>query len=79
MFIDDIEWVAAAGDHAELHRAGRCHLLRETMAPSNRNSVARSFFAFIARGSCVRDVSGCRRKGARWRGAPHKPRRLLIP
>jgi two-component system LytT family response regulator len=30
---DDIEWIAAAGDYAELHCAGRCHLLRETMRP----------------------------------------------
>ena len=28
---DDIEWIAAAGDYAELHSRGRCHLLRETM------------------------------------------------
>jgi len=28
---DDIEWIAAAGDYAELHCGGRCHLLRETM------------------------------------------------
>jgi two-component system LytT family response regulator len=28
---DDIEWIAAAGDYAELHSGGRCYLLRETM------------------------------------------------
>jgi two-component system LytT family response regulator len=28
---DDIEWIAASGDYAELHCGGRCHLLRETM------------------------------------------------
>jgi len=28
---DDIEWISAAGDYAELHGGGRCHLLRETM------------------------------------------------
>jgi two-component system, LytTR family, response regulator len=28
---DDINWIAAAGDYAELHTAYHCHLLRETM------------------------------------------------
>jgi len=28
---DDIEWIAAAGDYAELHCGGHRHLLRETM------------------------------------------------
>ena len=28
---EDIEWIAAAGDYAELRVGGRCHLLRETM------------------------------------------------
>jgi two-component system, LytTR family, response regulator len=28
---DDIEWIGAAGDYAELHVRGRGHLLRETM------------------------------------------------
>jgi two-component system LytT family response regulator len=28
---DDIEWIAAAGDYAELHGGDRCHLVRETM------------------------------------------------
>jgi two-component system LytT family response regulator len=28
---DDIEWIAAAGDYAELHVGGRSHLLRESM------------------------------------------------
>jgi two-component system, LytTR family, response regulator len=28
---EEIEWIAAAGDYAELHGCGRCHLLRETM------------------------------------------------
>jgi len=28
---EDIEWIAAAGDYAELHSGGRCYLLRETM------------------------------------------------
>jgi two-component system LytT family response regulator len=28
---DEIEWIAAAGDYAELHGSGRSHLIRETM------------------------------------------------
>jgi two-component system, LytTR family, response regulator len=28
---EDIEWIAAAGDYAELHSGRGCHLLRETM------------------------------------------------
>ena len=28
---DEIEWIAAAGDYAELHGCGRSHLIRETM------------------------------------------------
>jgi len=31
VFTDDIEWIAAAGDYAELHCGGRCDLLCETM------------------------------------------------
>jgi two-component system LytT family response regulator len=29
---DDVEWIGAAGDYAELHAHGRAYLLRETMA-----------------------------------------------
>jgi two-component system, LytTR family, response regulator len=28
---EDVEWIGAAGDYAELHVNGRCYLLRETM------------------------------------------------
>ncbi|HEX4022118.1 MAG TPA: LytTR family DNA-binding domain-containing protein [Acidobacteriaceae bacterium] len=28
---EDVEWIGAAGDYAELHVSGRCYLLRETM------------------------------------------------
>lgn len=33
---EDVEWIGAAGDYAELHVSGRCHLLRETMASLER-------------------------------------------
>jgi two-component system LytT family response regulator len=31
VLVEDIEWIGAAGDYAELHVRGRSHLLRETM------------------------------------------------
>ena len=31
VLVEDIEWIGAAGDYAELHVHGRTHLLRETM------------------------------------------------
>jgi len=33
---EDIEWIGAAGDYAELHVRGRCYLLRETMTSLER-------------------------------------------
>ena len=29
--VDDIDWIEAAGNYLEIHTAGKCHLLRETM------------------------------------------------
>ena len=29
---EDVEWIGAAGDYAELHTRGRSHLVRETMS-----------------------------------------------
>jgi two-component system LytT family response regulator len=29
--VDDIDWIEAAGNYLEIHAAGKCHLLRETM------------------------------------------------
>lgn len=34
---DDIEWIGAAGDYAELHCPSRAHLLRETMRDLEQN------------------------------------------
>jgi two-component system LytT family response regulator len=31
VLVEDIDWIAAAGDYTELHVRGRSHLLRETM------------------------------------------------
>jgi two-component system, LytTR family, response regulator len=33
---EDVEWIGAAGDYAELHSHGRSHLLRETMSSLER-------------------------------------------
>lgn len=35
---DEIEWIAAAGDYAELHGSGHCHLIRETMNSGRRKA-----------------------------------------
>ena len=31
VLVEDTEWIAAAGDYAEIHAGGRSHLLRETL------------------------------------------------
>lgn len=57
---EDIDWIAAAGDYAELHCGGRHHLLRETMNsleekldPSRFLRIHRSR---IVRLTCVREL-----------------------
>lgn len=32
ILVEDVEWIASAGDYVELHAGGRSYLLRETMA-----------------------------------------------
>lgn len=39
----DIDWIAAAGDYAELHSKGRCHLLHETMNSIEQKLDAQQF------------------------------------
>ena len=57
---DDIEWIAAAGDYAELHCAGRCHLLRETMTALEQKLDPAQFLRIhrsrIVRAACVREL-----------------------
>ena len=57
---DDIEWIAAAGDYAELHCGGRCHLLRETMTALeqklNPSQFLRIHRSRIVRANCVREL-----------------------
>jgi two-component system, LytTR family, response regulator len=57
---DDVEWIAAAGDYAELHIASRCHLLRETMNSLERKLDPEQFIRIhrsrIVRAKCVREL-----------------------
>ena len=57
---DDIEWVAAAGDYAELHCHGHCHLLRETMNSLEQKLDPAQFLRIhrsrIVRGRCIREL-----------------------
>jgi two-component system, LytTR family, response regulator len=54
---DDIEWIAAAGDDAELHGHGHCQLLRETMNSLEQKLDPRQFLRIhrsrIVRVGCV--------------------------
>ena len=40
---DEIDWIGGAGDYVELHAAGRCHLLRETLASLETRLDPRQF------------------------------------
>jgi len=57
---NDIEWIAAAGDYAELHCGGRCHLLRETMNALDQKLDPLQFLRIhrskIVRVGCVREL-----------------------
>jgi two-component system, LytTR family, response regulator len=60
VLVDDIEWIAAAGDYAEVHGCGRHHLLRETMTSLERKLDPAKFLRIhrsrIVRMSCVREL-----------------------
>jgi len=53
---EDVEWIGAAGDYAELHTHGRSHLLRETMS-SLEQKLDPSKFLRIHRSRIVRTAS----------------------
>jgi two-component system, LytTR family, response regulator len=57
---DDIEWIAAAGDYAELHCSGHHHLLRETMNSLEQKLDPAKFLRIhrsrIVRLTCVREL-----------------------
>jgi two-component system LytT family response regulator len=57
---DDIEWIAAAGDYAELHVGGRSHLLRESMNSLEEKLDPELFLRIhrsrIVRAGCIREL-----------------------
>ena len=57
---DEIEWIAAAGDYAELHGSGRSHLIRETMNALEGKLDPAQFFRIhrsrIVRAKCIREL-----------------------
>jgi len=57
---EDIEWVAAAGDYAELHGGGRGYLLRETMNSLEQKLDPAQFLRIhrsrIVRTRCIREL-----------------------
>ena len=57
---DDINWIAAAGDYAELHTAHHCQLLRETMNSLEQKLDPSQFLRIhrsrIVRMGCIREL-----------------------
>jgi two-component system LytT family response regulator len=60
VLVEDIDWIAAAGDYAELHSGGRCHLLRETMNSLEQKLDPGQFLRIhrsrIVRARCIREL-----------------------
>jgi two-component system, LytTR family, response regulator len=59
---EDIEWIGAAGDYAELHVRGRSHLLRETMTSLEQKLDPAQFLRIhrsrIVRSDCIVELQG---------------------
>ncbi len=57
---EDIEWIASAGDYAELHGRGRSHLLRESMNALEHKLDPTQFLRIhrsrIVRANCIREL-----------------------
>lgn len=57
---DDIDWIGAAGDYAELHARGRSHLVRETMGSLEQKLDPAKFLRIhrsrIVRGACIQEL-----------------------
>jgi two-component system, LytTR family, response regulator len=55
-----IEWIAGAGNYAELHSPGRCHLLRETLNSLEQKLDPSQFLPIhrskIACANCIREL-----------------------
>ena len=60
VFTDDIEWIAGAGNYAELHTPGRSHLLRETLNSLEQKLDPSQFLRIhrskIVRATCIREL-----------------------
>jgi two-component system, LytTR family, response regulator len=58
--VEDVDWIAAAGDYAELHVRGRSHLLRETMNCLERDLDPAKFLRIhrsrIVRAECIAEL-----------------------
>lgn len=58
---EDIEWISAAGDYAELHSGGRSHLVRQTMGSLERELDPATFIRIhrsrIVRISCIVELT----------------------
>jgi two-component system, LytTR family, response regulator len=57
---EDVDWIAAAGDYAELHVRGRSHLLRETMNSLEKELDPAEFLRIhrsrIVRTGCIAEL-----------------------
>ncbi|MGB2603739.1 MAG: LytTR family DNA-binding domain-containing protein, partial [Candidatus Sulfotelmatobacter sp.] len=60
VFTEDIEWVRGAGNYAEFHGGGRCHLLRETLNSLEQKLDPSQFLRIhrsrIVRVRCIREL-----------------------
>ena len=60
VFTDDIAWIRGAGNYAELHSPGRCHLLRETLNSLEQKLDPAQFLRIhrskIVRVACIREL-----------------------
>ena len=58
---EDIEWIRAAGDYAELHTGGRAHLVRQTMGSLEQELDPARFLRIhrsrIIRSSCIIELT----------------------
>jgi two-component system LytT family response regulator len=60
VFTEDIEWIQGAGNYAELHGRGRCHLWRETLNSLEQKLDPSQFLRIhrsrIVRKRCIREL-----------------------
>lgn len=60
VFTEDIQWIQGAGNYAELHASGRCHLLRETLNSLEQKLDPAQFLRIhrsrIVRATCIREL-----------------------